>query len=328
MHSLPELMTDARMRIMLNRVFGADFDEPVQASEIRHFDVGLPASSNVLEEYPTLRDRFTPRDHLLPLGDGVDLNHAWVTFERNEILVHPGLKRFLRSGTNVELLALLRAASREGTAVSIAVDHWGLHPTGTCSQAYELDTWFGAPYKAALLDNPTASGKTLLCRMLDLGHYERAGLRLEIYWSTDDNIKTLVIEELPDLPTVEKGNATSVACRFVHLQRDLRRKATIHLDGAIAIYSFDKYRRRHESSVNGCVDQVWADRKIKLFRLDEQRGGHHKMAWLDIITSFFKGNELVLEYFYDQPFRDIYRQKYGRAHPWIAKAERENSHQY
>jgi hypothetical protein len=71
--------------------------------------------------------------------------------------------------------------------------------------------------------------------------------------------------------------------------------------------------------LNHHESKVWADRKVKVFRIDapksDDSAGINDNSWSELIGSFFRGNELVLEYFDGRPFAEIYRSRCGHELP-------------
>jgi hypothetical protein len=84
-------------------------------------------------------------------------------------------------------------------------------------------------------------------------------------------------------------------------------------------YDPEAYARRYAQALNHHDAKVWADRKVKVFRIDAPQCNDNARiddsSWSELITSFFRGNELVLEYFDGRPFAEIYRSRYGQELP-------------
>jgi len=73
------------------------------------------------------------------------------------------------------------------------------------------------------------------------------------------------------------------------------RKQLQHFDGAVKIYPHE-YTKRFESQL---PNEYKAPIKIKLFRIDNDI---NITKWVDLISHFFKGNEMILEYFDPEGF--------------------------
>ncbi len=78
--------------------------------------------------------------------------------------------------------------------------------------------------------------------------------------------------------------------RYIHSQRDISSGTFIHLDGAVKIYERDSYQQRYDSKMTEAHKSKY---KPKLFRIDEPISDEE---WAQLITFFFRGNEMVLEY--------------------------------
>ncbi|MDD2786022.1 MAG: hypothetical protein PHS79_03975 [Patescibacteria group bacterium] len=281
---------------------------------------GVPPGSRVLAMYPELEKALTVRDSLLPVRGGVTPGHAWVGYKAHDIHVHPGLRRGYANRVHYGLLKMLWDCRAAGLEVSIAIDHFRICPKGVLRPVMELDRWFGAPFRREAVDDPRQVGTTLHERVYDTSPFDRAGLRTEFSWTLDGSLKTFVVEELP-VPREEEGDRP-VICRFVHSIRDIESHHFTHLDGAIKVYDSTLYAERYAQAPDHTRAKVWAGDKVKLFRIDvpnaEAGPTLDDDAWMEIITSFFRGNELVLEYFSGKTFREIYQEEFKHDHPYIA----------
>jgi len=285
----------------------------------RYLETGVPSESRLLVAYPELAKLITPKDCLLPVGNVIRPGHAWVTYRDHDLHPHPGLRRRFGSRIHSEFLALLWSQIDAGNDVAIAVDHYRFCPHGELQPFMELDAWFGAPFTMKDVDDPWKVGATVHGRPRAISPIDRSGLLTEFRWTFADGLKTLEVEELPAPPAVEKFVGPMV-CRYVHSIRDTRTKRFIHLDGALTTYGPDEYTRRYAQAVNHHESKVWANRKVKVFRIDAPKSSasaHIEDSWWsELIASFFRGNELVLEYFDGRPYAEIYRSRYGQEPPY------------
>jgi hypothetical protein len=298
----------------------------------RYFDIepyltaDLPHDSLILDQYPRLTVRFTPKDRLLPLSRDVRLRDAWIAHREHEFQVHPGLRRGFGGTPNAELLAALGALEGAGCRVAIAIDHFRLSGKGTLRRLYEADRWFGMPHTSVALDDPNAIGATLHQRIYDVGPdwTQKAGWRMEFRWTLDGELKSFEAEELP-IPRAPEHPAPTI-CRFVHAIRDVGSRRFIHLDGALHVYESGRYASRYDQADQHRLPKIWADRKVKLFRVDStSKGWISAEAWQQVVERFFRGNELVLEFFSGRNFAEIYEDEYGHEQPWIATQSSANS---
>lgn len=277
---------------------------------------GIPIGSRLLATYPELRDSITPKDFLLRLGHDVTPGHAWVSYKDHEIHPHPGLRRGFHCRVHYGLLGLLWDQLSAGNDVSIGIDHFRLCPRGELGCIVELDAWFGAPFSLDKVDDKWKVGATVHGRSRATSPGERAGLLTEFRWTYSDGLKTFEVEELPHPDGESRDPTGPIICRYVHSIRDTFSKRFVHLDGAVTVYEPDAYLRRYEQATNHGLPKVWATRKVKLFRVDapaqDEKARIPEDAWTEVIISFFRGNELVLEYFDGRSFAEIYRSRYGR----------------
>lgn len=288
--------------------------EPYLKSEV-------PVASRVLVRYPELRRLLTPDDGLLPVGGGVRLGDAWMTYKQHEIQAHP----YLQSHCDLfALAAQLRRQHAAGLVASLGIDHFRLCPLGQLAKIFRRDAWFGARFSMGEIDDRTAVGVTVHSRTRDLSPSDKAGLRTEFRWTLKkEGIKQLEIEELEVPLSGDVHSDRPVVCRYVHSMRDMVTSRFVHLDGAITVYSRAAYERRYEQASNHRQPKVWADEKVKLFRVDApEHSGPKKIAkddWMKIVVSFFQNNEHILEYFDGRSFGEIYRSQYGHDYPYWGK---------
>lgn len=283
-----------------------------------YLEAGVPKGSRLLATYPELADSMTPKDYLLPVGKLIRPGHAWVTYRDHDLHPHPGLRRGFGSRVHYEFLASLWSQLAAGNDVAIAVDHYRFCPRGELQPFMELDAWFGAPFAMHDVDAPWKVGATVHGRSRAISPMDASGLLTEFRWTFADGLKTLEIEELHRPPVPEKW-VRPMVCRYVHSIRDTRTRRFVHLDGALTSYDPEAYARRYAQALNHHESKVWADRKVKVFRIDAPQSNDNARiddgSWSDLITSFFRGNELVLEYFDGRPFAEIYRSRYGQELP-------------
>ena len=153
----------------------------------------------------------------------------------------------------------------------------------------ECDVWFGPRFDLTKLDDPSSVGLTVVKRsrpsLFDLT--ARVG-RTEFWWSFRSGIKSFEVEEVSDLDEVYGPYNLN---RYVHAERDVAAHVLRHFDGAVKIYARDGYGKRHSSRM---PVEPKCYRKVKLFRID---GNIDITQWIELTSYFFKGNEMVIEYF-------------------------------
>ncbi|MDP9358075.1 MAG: hypothetical protein M3Q71_07330 [Chloroflexota bacterium] len=116
---------------------------------------------------------------------------------------------------------------------------------------------------------------------------------LQVMWSYRDGIKTVQMEELVPADAKEFAGAPYVANGYVHAQWHLNDACFRHFDGAVRIYDKRRYELRLGSDLRNHTSETRADDYVKLFRLD---GSLRLEFWSNIVTRFYRHNELVIEY--------------------------------
>ncbi|HEX7608852.1 MAG TPA: hypothetical protein VF370_06005 [Candidatus Cryosericum sp.] len=109
----------------------------------------------------------------------------------------------------------------------------------------------------------------------------------EILWSARDGAKTVQIEELCPFDQ----DLGYVMNRYVHARWDVTKRCFSHLDGAVRMYNQRQYEHRCSNDIRHCNQRTGFYKK--LFRVD---GTVDVTTWNDLVSSFYYGNELVLEY--------------------------------
>lgn len=118
--------------------------------------------------------------------------------------------------------------------------------------------------------------------------------RLQVMWSCRDRIKSMQMEELVPLTARAFSNDAYVLNRYVHSQWSIDEACFIHLDGAVRLYPKERYASRLETDLlHQREADVAAACYCKLFRIDAPLDLY---AWNYLVASFYKHNELALEY--------------------------------
>lgn len=111
----------------------------------------------------------------------------------------------------------------------------------------------------------------------------------EFWWHQQDGLKTLECEELLDVPTLGAG-ADSFGCRYVHLIDNPDQDTKLHLDGAIRMYQVEQFLERMDKPIHEAGRH---SEYSKLWRID---GDVAIETWKELVTHFYRDNELVGEY--------------------------------
>lgn len=221
---------------------------------------------------------------------------------RNHILhYHQFLRRGFTSNPNFDFLGrFIRyyLNSKEMNKFRIAIDLRRLMPKEFYRRSIEMDRWFGPIFEKEQIDNRNAIGLTIINRrrpsIFDLTNKLDC---TEFYWSYRNGIKTFEIEEISSEDNLFDSYYIN---RYVHSERDINQKILRHFDGAVKIYLQDNYTNRLTSRM---PTEFKSYKKIKLFRID---GDVNIEEWIDLISHFYKGNEMVIEYFDPEQFEKLF----------------------
>jgi len=165
------------------------------------------------------------------------------------------------------------------------------------SQVGEMDVWRGLPFDINKLDDINYIGLSVIDRNKNSLFENTCSLdRTEFYWSYRDGIKTFEIEELSGESYTFDHYYFN---RYVHSERDIQIKAFRHLDGAVKVYLKDSYLNRQNSFM---PKELKSHSKVKLWRID---GDIDLEVWSELISLFFKSNEMIIQYFNPEQFEEI-----------------------
>jgi len=172
----------------------------------------------------------------------------------------------------------------------------------------EFDTWYGPGFDRSKLDDPNEVGLTVLKRTPTLvakiffDNVERT----EFFWSYRDGIKTFEVEGVSD----ESGLFdTYYLNKYVHSERDVRTSILRHCDGAVKVYLKDDYNQRLNTPI---PREPRSFKRIKLFRID---GEIDVDKWLELLSQFFTGNEMIIEYFDPELFQQRFPEQASKSEP-------------
>ena len=280
--------------------------------EVVGFDI---EESEVFIVYPELKDK-TDKDGLLHIDDELTLHEGGVEYRDHILYYHQFLRRGFTASPNFDFISKLidlQACSSDRNSFRIAIDHRRIMPKEFYRRIMEFDTWYGPTFSREKLDDPQEVGLTVIKRnknsLFDLTNQLD---RTEFFWSYKSGIKTFQVEEVSDKDyTFDHYNVN----RYAHSERDINDEIMQHVDGAVKVYLSNAYSHRFEEKMPSAPK---CHRKIKLWRVD---GDIDVDSWVDLLSFFFKGNEMVFRYFnpkqYEEKFelrvRDFERwKKLGR----------------
>lgn len=164
---------------------------------------------------------------------------------------------------------------------------------------YLFDTWYGREFDVNKIDDPNFIGLTVKSSDKKSSGLMKNLDRTEFYWKYDkkQNLKTFEIEEIVDLNYLRGGYNVN---RYIHSERDIKKKKFIHLDGAIKIYGTSNYQERFDSKM---PKEYKADKYIKLFRID---GDISYRDWSELISFYYKYNRMIIEYFDFEEYKKLF----------------------
>ena len=266
--------------------------------------------SIVLMRFPELETYFD-KDGLLQINGEFILHEGGIEYKDHILHYHQLLRRGYTSNPNYDFLGRLMAyynKSKPVNTLRIAIDHRRLMPVEQYCSVFEFDTWYGPPFDPKKLDDPEYIGLTVVKRNKDslfelTNHLDRT----EFFWSHKDGIKTLEIEELSD---IDHKFENYIFNKYVHSERNTVNQITKHLDGAVKVYLEPDYPKRFQTQM---PNHFKCHKKIKLWRMD---GDIDLDNWIDLISFFYKSNEMIIEYFNPDAFEEMFELRVRDFRKW------------
>ncbi len=260
-------------------------------------------NSVVLRIYPELREKLDD-DGLLKLDDSFVLSDSGIEYKDHVLHYHQFLRRGFTSRPNFDFLREFISyyyETKDMNEFRVGIDHRRIMSKEFFRQIVEFDTWHGPRFDRSKLDDPNATGLTVV-KLRISGPIKRlffSGLdRTEFFWSFRDGIKTFEVEEVSDSENVHDAYYLN---RYVHSERDVARQVLRHFDGAVKAYLKDAYGDRLATNMPNQPRCHW---KPKVFRIDAKKdsAGNYIGAidvdrWIELTSLFFKGNVMVVDYF-------------------------------
>jgi hypothetical protein len=237
-----------------------------------------------------LYEALSDRDGLLALRpgmipDGIG-NDRHLVFGEYGLFPHPAVRE------SRELIGALWVLAAAGYDVRVAIDPNRVLPAGHVQEATLKDYWWGIRLTRENLDDVNETGHTRHERRADahdeLGVY--ALLATDFSWHRDRDIKVLNVEETVPRDAVGPFPGP-VANRYLHSLRDTVARRFVHVDGAMK--SYDRAHYLAEIS-RPTADKGTVVHYRKMWRVE---GAVDDAIWGRLVGNFFRGNELVLEYF-------------------------------
>jgi len=266
--------------------------------------------SEVFNIYPELKNEFDD-ENLIILSDKFKPFDGGIRYKDHILHYSQFLRRGYSSSPNYNFLGRFVSyynQSKDKNSFRIAIDHTRIMPKEFYQRLVGLDTWYGPPFDESKIDDPKYVGLTIVKRNKNsLFGLSNKLDRTEFFWSFRDEIKTFQIEEVSELEYIFEDYNFN---KYVHSERDIVNKKFRHLDAAVKIYLEQDYKTRflqQTPDVNKCY------KKIKLWRID---GDIELPNWIDMITFFFKENEMIIEYFNPDAFEKMFELRVRDTKKW------------
>jgi hypothetical protein len=258
------------------------------------------SNSKVIKIYPELADKFD-RDGLLHIDSSFILFDGGIQYKNHILHYHQLLRRGYMSNPNFDFLDTFiyyYRHTKNNNQFRIAIDHRRIMSKEFYAQIAEFDTWRGLPFDRNKLDDKNYIGLTVVDRNKNSPFEQTCSLeRTEFYWSYRDGIKTFEVEEISGDSYIFDHYYFN---RYVHSERDIAQQKFRHLDGAVKVYLRDSFNHRKNSFM---PKEFKSHRKIKLWRID---GDIILNTWSELISCFFKSNEMIIQYFDPEKFEEIF----------------------
>lgn len=158
-------------------------------------------------------------------------------------------------------------------------------------------------------------------------HYDNVFSNLlstQFYWHIQDGKRTFECEELCDKENISFNDGKTMlwGCRYVHSMINPITGLPTHLDGAIRIYNDEQILERidHKTDISKYGKN---SEYIKLWRIDND---FSVTMWKELISSFYRENALIGEYFggIDEKYEQI--KKESSEHNSIVKKPNDFAH--
>jgi hypothetical protein len=314
-HEIPE-----PLRFYVNKRAGSGRRERLESIALSYIEAAIyeryfkladvltanASEGKVFEKYPELRRRID-KHGLLHVDDSVRLTPHGILYRDHLLHYHQLLRKHFTSNFNFELLdSFIRYHAQQKNTLDskqdggspgawsfrIAIDANRLMPKRYLRLKGEKEVWFGPRFDETKLDK--RHDPLLTCVKNTIPELYRSFFadvdRTEFRWAyrNSDAISEFEIEEVSNESNARDGYILN---RYVHSERDMKRRVMRHFDGAVKVYSYSDYSARLSSQL---PTEPKCYRKIKLFRID---GDIDTATWIDLIAKFYLHNPMILEYF-------------------------------
>ena len=237
-------------------------------------------------------------DGLIPLKVLQIVSPGIYKFGEYLLYAHPYFRRSLSRLNSLNIPFLMRFQEHiENGKIALDPDMIGL--AGTESEWREYAYWWGPKFNDDLSSIPLG----VTCH--ENTHYNALTspiVRTECGWYVQNGIRTFECEEITDVKNI--FNSSDVyGCRYVHSMQYFDTDAPHHLDGAIRAYDDEKMLIRMECNMDKAERNT---AYTKLWRID---GAIKTPVWKELITHYYRDNQLVGEYFSEEKYSDYTREE-------------------
>ncbi len=240
---------------------------------------------------------------LITIDEQYRLENQGIIFNDTLIFYHPFLRRFFNARF-VDTPAILRHLQQsKSVTLKLALDPI-LHATpNMLDQTVEFDYWYGQYFDTTSLNDRNFSGVTVHGRNDTNGvlDFTFPLIKTVTYVSNySNNEKEFQIEEIVPTDSRKSSGHDYVLHRFAHFIWNQENQTFRHLDCSVLIYTKEQHAKRIKYDWKQKDSERYAStyKRKKLFRLD---GEMELKVVKDLLFSFFRYNELVMEYFSTLP---------------------------
>jgi hypothetical protein len=214
-------------------------------------------------------------------------------FENDGLLLfaHPFFRRALSRLNSLSgpFFAMMRRLAERGDLdIRVALDEDMVGLSSTIQENVEFQYWWGPKFSDDL--STINMGVATRHESDERQRFFHGISRTEFWWYIQDDRPTFECEEVRD--TASAGvSEDAFGCRYVHSILDPATFIPVHLDGAIRMYHTESMLERLDKNI---INAGRRSEYTKLWRID----GHLEVnVWKEVITHYFRDNQLIGEYF-------------------------------
>ncbi|MBN1325540.1 hypothetical protein JW977_00965 [Candidatus Falkowbacteria bacterium] len=263
--------------------------------KVDDFILLAPNDSKVIKELNLSLDKY----NLTAIDNNFELRESGIIYKSKFLLYyHPFLRNFFTSNFGDITRFLMDVSRCKGVKMSISIDPVRVSDLANYFDILEKDFWRGPKFSAEKLNSDRCLGLTVYKRIKnkELLDFSWPIDRTEFLTSNyKDSKKEIQIEEICPAEKIA-GSQNFVLQKYAHMIWDEKQGNFEHIDVAVKIYEKPEHIKRlgYEWFPIGQNLEARVYKKIKLFRIDGSIDGELAK---DIISSFFRMNELVGEFF-------------------------------